>query len=313
MFTKSNLIRNSWILSLLVVMHVPTAGQTSHMVDVKSNIFTPADITINEGDTVVWTNTEGRHNVNGLQSKYPSNPESFGNDVGTGWVYSHVFTMPGNYDYNCDPHVALGMVGKVTVQELTPDTLTVNFTGMTPHLGQMLTLYVRDLVSGDYLDTVVVSEIKDAEFHINSDAIETGGTYQVDFFADHNGNGIYDAPPLDHAWRLETGEAIGDVYIEFSHNTNFTNIFETTGTDLNEQSRRISVYPNPANGRLYITSEETIESVSIINVTGARILEFRNIQATDYVLNLDGISAGIYIVEVKTADNKLQISRLVKK
>ncbi len=75
---------------------------------------------------------------------------------------------------------------------------------------------------------------------------------------------------------------------------------------------------NTREGKEYLLNErrvpeETIESVSIINVTGARILEFRNIQATDYVLNLDGISAGIYIVEVKTADNKLQISRLVKK
>ena len=106
--------------------------------------------------------------------------------------------------------------------------LRVRFSGMNPHLGQMLTLYVRDLSSGDYLDTIVIGSIERAEFDVESHVVEVGNSYTVDFYADHNGNGFYDVPPTDHAWRLETGPASGDVELEFVHNTNFTDIFNTT-------------------------------------------------------------------------------------
>lgn len=333
-FTKTILIRGSWILSLLAVVYLTADGQTSHAVSVSSYVFSPGELTIVGGDTVIWTNYEGSHNVNGKQSTFPSNPESFGNDVGTGWVFSHVFTMPGTYDYRCDPHSSLGMVGKVIVEEPSPATLTVNFSGMTPHVGQnlwlavipddssdelarvtevvaesfsiavpgiesgksytidffsdhngngyydappvdhawrleidnvsgdevldfahhtnftdimwkhrlrvsfsgmnphvgqMLTLFVREAPSGEYLDTVVVDQIEDVNFDVNSYVIEPGHSYLVDFYADHNGNGEYDAPPADHAWRVETGQAMGDVEVGFTHNTNFTDILSSSG------------------------------------------------------------------------------------
>ena len=108
-------MRNILFTSILFVSTMSTA-QNSINVTVSSNMFTPADITINVGDTVIWTNVQGNHNVNGTQVTYPSNPESFGNSVGSGWTYSHVFNTVGNYDYRCDPHVSFGMTGTVTVQ-----------------------------------------------------------------------------------------------------------------------------------------------------------------------------------------------------
>ncbi len=118
-FTKTELTRYLWILSLLTTSQFAAIGQISHTVDVTNNKFTPAEITISMGDTVIWTNTEGNHNVNGSQSTYPSNPESFGNEVGSGWVFSHVFTLPGTYSYQCDPHVRSQMFGKVIVTGLS--------------------------------------------------------------------------------------------------------------------------------------------------------------------------------------------------
>ncbi len=64
-FTKTRQIRIFWILTLLAAVHFAAIGQTSHTVAVTSNKFTPAEITINTGDTVIWTNTQGNHNVNG--------------------------------------------------------------------------------------------------------------------------------------------------------------------------------------------------------------------------------------------------------
>ncbi len=221
-FTRTNLIRKSWILGLLGAMHLAAYGQTSHAISVTSNNFSPDEISINVGDTVVWSNTQGSHNVNGNQSTFPSNPESFGNTVGAGWVFSHVFTIAGNYDYRCDPHYTFGMTGKVEVKEVSSNTVTVNLSGMTPHVGQEMYFHLIDVATGKVIDRV--SEIAQESFSVILDGIQTGKAYYVDFFADHNNNGHYDAPPVDHAWRLEIANASGSEVLDFMHNTNFTDI-----------------------------------------------------------------------------------------
>jgi plastocyanin len=82
-----------------------------------NNVFSPKDITINPGETVRWVNLGGNHNVDGTQTSYPNNPESFGNGGPStaSWTYDYTFTTPGLYDYKCVPHAGLGMVGTVTV------------------------------------------------------------------------------------------------------------------------------------------------------------------------------------------------------
>jgi len=91
-------------------------GQTSHTVTVSNYAFSPKELTISVGDTVIWNNIQGMHNVNGTMGTYPNNPESFGNSTGSGWTYKHVFNITGNYDYRCDPHFALGMTGQIFVE-----------------------------------------------------------------------------------------------------------------------------------------------------------------------------------------------------
>lgn len=111
---------------IVLIFSSPIYAQTSHDVSVSSNQFTPDELTINVGDTVVWTNFGGNHNVNGTVQSHPENPESFGNTVGSGWTYSFVFTLPGTYTYNCDPHELLGMVGEITVEDVTTNVSETN-------------------------------------------------------------------------------------------------------------------------------------------------------------------------------------------
>ncbi|MCP4312451.1 MAG: hypothetical protein GY790_14400, partial [Bacteroidetes bacterium] len=107
--------------------------------------------------------------------------------------------------------------------------LRLSLAGMSANSGQKMVLYVRDQSSGNYLDTVTVESISEDEFTMDSYVIGPGGNYMLDFYADLNGNGSYDAPPVDQAWRLLTDQTVGDLELEFSHNENFTDIFETTG------------------------------------------------------------------------------------
>lgn len=109
----------------ILALSLNLKGQTTHNITVTSNAFTPPQITITAGDKIVWKNNEGSHNVNGNKTTFASNPESFGNNVGLGWTYEHVFNTAGIYDYQCDPHAAMGMTGKITVN---PKTVTSNQT-----------------------------------------------------------------------------------------------------------------------------------------------------------------------------------------
>ncbi|MDG1798521.1 MAG: plastocyanin/azurin family copper-binding protein [Flavobacteriales bacterium] len=99
---------------------------TNHNVTTVGNTFSPANITINQGDTVTWTNGGGSHNVNATLATYPNNPEGFGNSVSSSsWTLQHIFSIPGTYDYQCDPHTGMGMVGTVVVNTVsTPSDLT---------------------------------------------------------------------------------------------------------------------------------------------------------------------------------------------
>ncbi len=105
-----------FIIALLLAFF--SARATVHNVSVTNNVFTPANLTIQQGDTVLWTNMAGFHNVNGSLATYPSNPVGFSNGAASAsmWTYQFVFNVPGTYDYQCDPHAGVGMVGTITVQ-----------------------------------------------------------------------------------------------------------------------------------------------------------------------------------------------------
>src|SRR5690554_4367788 len=170
------------------------SGQALHQVEVSDFEFEPADLEINVGDTVEWVNIFGTHNVNGNQNFFPDNPESFGNLVGEDWTYRHVFTVPGMYDYRCDPHFTMGMVGTVTVAD-TVDieefyVLTVEFSGMSPHVGQDFYLAVTDSASGKEVGRVHTTA--EVDFLVEVEGITANKVYHVDFWADHNSNGKYD-------------------------------------------------------------------------------------------------------------------------
>lgn len=451
-FTKTGRPRYLGIVSLLAVAQFAATGQTSHTVDVTNNKFTPAEITISVGDTVIWTNSEGHHNVNGLQSAYPSNPESFGNEVGAGWVFSHVFTLPGTNSYQCDPHVRSQMFGKVIVTELSQDIILVD----DPELGMILTdsggftlyYFTRDalpdtsLCTGGCLDNWPLFYAENPEPGEGLDKEDFGviehpeGGMQTTYKGwplyywindlnpgETNGEGVgnvwFVAKP-DYSIMLmdglligkdgvtynasyEPGEEMVQYFVdEYGHTlyifvndtydqNNFTNedfsnngvwpIYEeelqgvastldkslfasidvhghqqltykgwplyyygadaqrghTTGVSVPSPGiwpvavaglenapivssvdepgfgSGLAVYPNPAFDKLQITADEAIKSLSVINVLGSHIRQYKNIQVNDYTISLEGIDPGIYFLEVEGIDEQKLIRRFVKR
>jgi len=107
------------ILAIGIMFPFIATSQAVIDVNVLSMSFSPANITIDLGDTVRWTSSSGTHNVNGTLATFPSNPETFGNSLSSGWTYSHKFLTAGTYSYRCDQHFASGMVGTITVQDVS--------------------------------------------------------------------------------------------------------------------------------------------------------------------------------------------------
>ena len=103
----------------------PDAGrqviEVKMITDGTSNRFEPADFEAGKGDVIRYTLESGVHNVHFLPD---SNANAQGLSTAPGdylqlpgqtWDVK-VDWQPGSYFYQCDPHAALGMVGRVTVK-----------------------------------------------------------------------------------------------------------------------------------------------------------------------------------------------------
>ena len=115
----------------------PITG-TTHKVNMVLNDkgeyrFEPANITIKQGDGIEWVMVSGGpHNVAFDPAKIPDDVEKvlaanmpnqqmpLGSPMfmnpGETYTISFAGIKPGKYDYQCTPHLALGMVGNITVQ-----------------------------------------------------------------------------------------------------------------------------------------------------------------------------------------------------
>ena len=96
------------------------------VVEVSSYAYSPSNLSIAVGQTVVWSNLGGLHDVNGdidsQSGESFGNPEAFylspvsGNAEGV-CIGSFTFNVPGVYNYDCSvgSHAALGMVASIVV------------------------------------------------------------------------------------------------------------------------------------------------------------------------------------------------------
>jgi plastocyanin len=88
----------------------PTAfAQTTHVVTVGDNFFSPSSLTINVGDTVEWRNAAG-----GLPHNVTANDGSFASQTASSFTFSVTFDEAGTWSYLCTVHPE--MTGVITVQ-----------------------------------------------------------------------------------------------------------------------------------------------------------------------------------------------------
>ena len=101
------------LIGLFLVGAVGATGNELATVNVEvgDNVFRPASITVNVGDTVVWTHAGARpHDVTSMGSGPLNSPRRMMN----GATYSYTADTAGTYQYECTIHD--GMDGTLIVQ-----------------------------------------------------------------------------------------------------------------------------------------------------------------------------------------------------
>jgi hypothetical protein len=187
---------------------------------------------------------------------------------------------------------------------------------MTPHVGQLFQLFLYDLTDVAYVDTITINPILGSDFDVESEKIIYGHSYNIDFFADLSGNGSYNAPPVDHAWRILLTDVQGDTTIQFVHNTTFTDIFaQPTPIKPPNELKTIQVYPNPAADYIIISGDDLPAgelNIQILNTTGQLVKSIKlNHSNVPLNLKINDLKQGAYYLLIQSQGFQ-SYSKLVK-
>jgi len=98
--------------------HFPTTHEVT--VTESDMVFTPADLSINKGDTVYfhWSNTSMEHNVSQSSSADSNEYDGQGwrsGDASATVDFNVTFDNVGTFFYICEPHASEGMKGSIKV------------------------------------------------------------------------------------------------------------------------------------------------------------------------------------------------------
>jgi plastocyanin len=133
-----------------------TSRAATHFVQMVNFSFAPRDLSVEVGDTVIWTNTVITGHDTVSQGVWAS---ALLPRRGT---FAFTFNVaPGTYNYVCTPHVSFGMVGTVTVRAPvnTPPTVVIDspVNGQTFLVGQTINVSVTatDNVGVTKVDLIV--------------------------------------------------------------------------------------------------------------------------------------------------------------
>ena len=79
---------------------------------------------------------------------------------------------------------------------------------------------------------------------------------------------------------------------------------------VNNESRSLTLYPNPANN--YFVIEGEITKAEIYSVTGQLVKSFDGINVTDYQFDINDLTKGVYLVKAFDSQNRTKTMKLIK-
>lgn len=181
-------VKNFTLLCLMLSLLVPgLVLATVHTVQMVDNDFVPQNITITEGDTVVWTNDGAVTHTTTSGTNCTGDGLWDSGNMSPNDEFTYVFSSAGTYPYFCIPHCGMGMTGEVTVQpgigleeneeislKLFPnpviDYLKLDLGNGT---AKDVSIQLYDL-TGTELDILELEQINEHELKVNTSALKSG-------------------------------------------------------------------------------------------------------------------------------------------
>jgi len=121
--------------------------------------------------------------------------------------------------------VAVALVFALGVAALaSPARVTLSLSEMEAYVGQHLEVRVVGVAAGEEVVRVITTAIVAGSFDLVLEPLETEASYRVDLYVDVNGDGWYDRPPEDAAWRVDLGIVAGDASVPFSATAEMTDV-----------------------------------------------------------------------------------------
>lgn len=291
-------------LMVAVLGIVPSARAAVHEVTASGLTFSPADISIQVGDTVRWLWSDGSHTVtSGTGALDPDSGDLFNSFLNSGTPqFEFTFNAPGVVPYYCGPHEFFNMKGTVTVEQpADPPTAYTVFGSDFVFSPADLTIKVGDQVTWRW---------------VNGVHTVTSGTG----IADPDWGDLFNAPlsPLDTTFTF-TFDSTG-VYPYFCSPHELVGMVGTItvqdqvlGTgDLPRIVSRLQAAPNPFTRSVRVNftlAEGRAGSVDVFDAAGRRVAGIFTGELREGVNEVvwDGrtgsgepAAAGIYFVRVRT-------------
>ena len=113
------------LMCALLGVAVPATADTVDVAATAANRFAPPDVIINVGDSVHWTGLSGGfHTVAEVDDANSTVGNNGFHSPAAASEFTFTFTAAGLFHYICEPHVAVGMRGTVTVNSDVPAVST---------------------------------------------------------------------------------------------------------------------------------------------------------------------------------------------
>ncbi len=235
-----------------------------------------------------------------------------GNTYTANGAYTHYFTN----SVNCDSVVVLfltltsGVTSQLSATACNEYTLngeTYTATG----------IYTQTMTAANGCDSVItlnltINQTPEATITAVDDLFVGGGgsSYQ---WLDCN-NDYAPIPSATSQTLVTDGAGRYAVEVTFRGCKDTSDCMESFPAGIGQlEGDKLTIYPNPARDQVVIASTTmlTDASVTLINVNGQRIIQKKNQSGDKITLNLAGVAAGVYIVEV-TAGEKVYRNTLLK-
>ncbi len=174
-------------LILTTLLFISTSSMAVvHSVVVSNFQFAPASLSVNVGDTIVWTLGNGSHTT--TSNTIPVGADPWDSPINSSvQSFTYVITVAGTYDYFCTPHLFAGQIVAINTGINSLDLFSnFNIFSVRPSIYNVSYSLAR---SGNI--KISVYDITGKSAKILKSSYQTAGTYTSNYNFEDLKKGIY--------------------------------------------------------------------------------------------------------------------------